>query len=493
MEQFGNFAIDCERKRKDYLEMVEKDQVTNSRDSYFFENEVDTFEDLVQIGEKLHEIFKNKSEVAPKFKHQGIPGELFWHCGEKFGNSKTEEEKERPLVNDKEPFVNFENVYFQCLDVLKENGFQVTKIKINPENFHNRNKSCLGHEGDVFEFKCSKNDYVFDVIFSDDCDCFPGILGMYNLVHVPSNKQIAGYACDLFCQNTSEFRKQVYCDLLNFGEETVLQKHYGFLYEIKNHLKCEMCDKGSLDKNSYYLDFYLKMKINDKTMRLIPIRCDGHFVLTLVPEKYSYQSWNNIEEIEFDTINDLGLFKFYEKNKFEIKVDDTFSFTKLDKMLENYAIYSQDKLGFFDPGTSRYLSKQFLHDIVLETNVKHHCNDHEDYLTDKIINTEIVFCPGEHQEGLYENMITNGKYLSDCYSFHFTYVTGNENAELKISGKYCDIVDVCRNYYKSKILAPFQFCEIGEPLVMTGNLVDLADHMVKFVKTFLKKDCENCE
>lgn len=298
MEQYRSFSNDCCR---------------------IFESDIESFEDLFKIGKRLNELCFYKSQVVQQSE-----------------NSETEN------GSYKEQFVHFVNAYYKCLNMLKENEFQVTKIKIDPAKFYNGEISGCGSETDVFEFKCSKNDYVFDVIFSDDCDCLPGILGMSDLVHVPSNKKIADYMCDLFCQNTSEFSKEIYLDLLNSNKETVLQKHYGFLYEIKDHLKCEIYDEGNLINNFDNLDFYLEININGEFMRLIPIKSGDHFVLMLVPDFFTIEAMDPSDniEIEIDNRTHLNWWMLCEKI-FQIKVDDDFSLAKLDKMLENYKLSKQ--------------------------------------------------------------------------------------------------------------------------------------------------------
>lgn len=128
---------------------------------------------------------------------------------------------------DDNPDENIKNEYYRCVNLIKKFKFEIYHIKKNILKFKNRTESSLCGDCDTFIFSCKYDKYVFDVIFYDDCDCYPGILYVKTIKDVTNNVEI-DINCDLYCNNTPHHILHKFISILN---GVSIDQYYEELYK----------------------------------------------------------------------------------------------------------------------------------------------------------------------------------------------------------------------------------------------------------------------
>lgn len=330
-ELFGDKTNDL----LDYLK--EEGMISNIEPNNIESNNIETFRTQHIENNHYEEAFsyyekefskgiKSKENIDPKLRHRMNisnkleftlnsyrDSELQWYDKEKY----LMELKEKSFYEkDTTPSQNLKKIYYHILDLIKYYDFNVYHIEKNIKNFRNRNASCICGGCDVFKYYCEKNNYRFILLFSDDCDCDPGILDIRDIIEISSNRKLIG-SCDLFCHNQSIIKKNNILMLFeceNF--EAYLYKRYDIIITIfeiinKKFNGCKLINK--INNNIHLVDHIVNYFL---------ILNNGDIIIS------PYEKFNNNEyclkiiekdelcfEVDINSLNILtGDYKYFDIN-----------------------------------------------------------------------------------------------------------------------------------------------------------------------------------
>jgi len=118
--------------------------------------------------------------------------------------------------------------YFDCIDIIRSCRFNIFCIEKTIGNYYNGTISRSFHNSDTFVFKCVKNNWTFDIIFSDDCEM--AAFDISNVVNL-SDKKKANIRCDLYY--TSDLQLcNFFCLLSSADFETYQKTRFGHIHML---------------------------------------------------------------------------------------------------------------------------------------------------------------------------------------------------------------------------------------------------------------------
>jgi len=172
---------------------------------------------------------------------------------------------------------NAKNEYYRALNMLLDYNFEIYYIEKKLGNFKNRRWSACISGTETFLFHCKKNNYIFMVVFVDDCDCEPGILAVSDVKHFPTNTNI-NIKCDLYGQSDSVIHIRDFLTLLECDNlDEYYNERFGALSKILEELGKRSYEtsmsKNKFDKvnlNTYSYDFFYTVKTQNGNCILIP-------------------------------------------------------------------------------------------------------------------------------------------------------------------------------------------------------------------------------
>jgi hypothetical protein len=486
-----------------------------------------TKDELYDFGKNLKQSYldvKPEDRKLDNFSGRGVPvglSEFVQRFGEpdihqktmkrarNFGRSK--HAKHDPK---KSPEDNYQEQYFKCLEIIQEHQFQVQSIVFSPSKYDNRGKSSLCDDACVFEFRCQKNHYKFILQFEDDCDCDPGIFGLFDLENTINGEKCAGYCCDLYCQNTNQTRTNAYLQLIESQDISELKNKLFQKYQkLAEIFDAELVDlePDRISKNDQNdLDFYLRLPNEKASLLLVPLPEKGDYVLYLSPANYQIKTFENSSSQSMPIQSMWEIYQYvvqltdhYQpQQEFPFKMiyssDDDVS--SLNKMIQHYQDFLTDNYGYPENGiffNRKQIQQTFKNVAAGQKSAKFYHN--EDLMSGRDIDTKVVFTRETNLDSLMPiSYHTELHYPLDQYSAHFLYQKGHSEMTCLISGRYQNADEIARQYYRNQKrdepnfdpLTNYQpkHCEIAPSLLLKGSFTDIIDKVHKlFIDLFPKK------
>ncbi len=468
-----------------------------------------------QINNKQHTKYYNLQKFA-SYKNEKMESYIrneWTTFGDMYKDIYDYENEVNKLEYSDIPEENLKMAYQMCLNKLKELNINILSTEFKPENFHNRNTSCLCGGCDIYTFKCSKNIYEFDVVYEDDCDCEPGILYVSNVKNMKTN-EVYEIDCDLFCQNTSETKLgNLMCLLDCENKEQYFEKRYGKYYRLKNILnenefECEFYvnnfnPKKKISVNDFKYNLILCVKTDEGRCQIIPHYSDkSDYILYIIPDK---EYINEKKNIFYDSTDDLidrdidvNTFNFYY-HCYSIKCDytDDKDANDLMKLIKSYIKFISGNFGYYEidkyynhTNLNQLVKKYFNADNDYDDNGKYTIELKYNYDPKSCDNIDVLINVSYYTMNdliFREQYYPEGKYPIDNYNIQIKYNSEKDknNCELSISGMWHDVnYDFKKKYYESDdIKLSEKSIEINnlETVVIKGNF----SMLYKIVDEFL--------
>ncbi len=486
-----------------------------------------TFEELNLFGENIDKEYSMipKEEIDNWSSSGGIPGGFCWmdygkyfddienhKKHEKHKNHKNEEhysEKRGKKLSEKhslnESSYNCKQQYYDCVEKIKSFNIDIYGVNKVLKNYKNRTvSSCCGGT-DSFYFYCRKNIYRFEIVFSDDCDCYPGLLYVKSIEDF-TTKVIIPVNCDLYCQNTGPHELENFLNLIDcISLEEYFHKRFGHylrlseLFEKNGFVVISQPNLPTATINKHDFNFNCEINNGKGSCLVIPYRKDYEGseyclyicpTLTQINEKNKTKSYYyKKEKIDVNTFNhDMREISY----KISYESDDDFpELVKcvnayIDKMSGNYGFYDMDEQVWKnDKNIQQYVNT--IKKFKLSTFVNNYTGPDFDVF--------IKFNPGEYGlwSALTNDHLTDMEYMYDFYGVRFWYdkKVNPEKCFVTIQGKYYDLTRVANDYYKNEKKFNMETYDLGikdisEKLTIEGTYDECFDKM-KYFMDFLYK------
>lgn len=327
---------------------------------------------------------------------------------------------------------NFKKQYYDCIDKLKEYGFVIYGVMIDSSKYENG--TTIMQSNVCFMFKCEKGVYRFDMDFSDDGECYPGIFNVKNLINKNTNEMIE-IKCDLYCQTTSEGQLREFLKLLEYND------YQSYITAVTSHL-IELC--SLLEKNGYIIE--QKKWINTNDFHKINYGEKIYIVVNKNSAKYilSLNRFNKDEKI-YIFKNE----KSNSQNGFCVKYDSSDKFDLLCKNINSYEKFLMGEYGYYDEISNSWKNEKNVIELFgLKSFVEEKINcDKEFCVTMKYVGgEENEICPYNFKDSSLDM-----KYLCDFYCVEF-WCDDNNLCHVTIGAKYVDLTELVKNSFNDNMV-----------------------------------------
>lgn len=364
--------------------------------------------------------------------------------------------------------VNCKNQYYNCIEKIKSFGISIYSVSKQLDKFYNGGVSCVMGGCDCFVFKCMKNNYKFTIIFDDDADCIPGILGVRNVVNINTNEKVKFY-CDLYCQNTGIDKLNQFFDIVNNNKENYNKTfdHYFKLPELlqKDGIVVNVVNNcgDDYDINSYTIKYYMKISWYDVELVLYPYRYGKNYSL-FVSTLQNFGKGDNA----------------YKINKIDTKYNSVDNYKLLLKNLGLYVSYINGNYGYFDD--DKYYNNV---DIQKNYDEKYKNLGHLIITTETNVFNEIQFdtliiC-NFGDKFIIDHKICNDDFNIDEYYVRFWCNSNDNKCFLLIKGAYCNYTQLYADYDKTNNENNIIINEICDDLMFEGSFGEMLDIMNVFL------------
>ena len=350
-----------------------------------------------------------------------------------------------------------QRLYYCCLDKILEHSIEICNVHLDLSQYV---KGGISQALPLFRFECKKGYYKFDLEFSQDVDCHPGILCPKNLKNILNDVDyptrgwdFPSYHCDFFCHNASEIDLSYFLKLLDSTNyDNFIETNYGHILVLPKLLE----DNGFKIKK-------VKNVIHTKSIQMVEYGGNSHFSI----EIEHYDNKNHIEKIYY-IIPDIS----HEELKYRLKItnleytgyrynnnDDKiyyieyYSIEDIKKLVHSinmFILYDSNKYGFMDKKYNYLLNDSHIKNVVDNIVNKKICSKEElsikkektivDLVSGPDFHTIICFTPRYRANISIKNKLDE-LYLYDSYSISFWYDKKKDpsNCYIKIKGGYYDV------------------------------------------------------
>lgn len=199
-------------------------------------------------------------------------------------------------------------IFNRTLSSMRGNGINVLYFcdrieSLNEENVDN----WFGGSGPVYYFICFKNGWYFKIGYNVNNDCDDGILSIQKFYDSVEGIVIDSY-CDLFMQNTSEFKTNTHLNMLNM--------RYSEYRSTWNYLN-DLSQKIHEDYDNFYVFVY-----------------DDH-EYTVLPKNYKIKMQNKQNE-------DMMIYISFKEYDFAVVLKDTYENYKGDNRMVSFGYTNYD-------------------------------------------------------------------------------------------------------------------------------------------------------
>ena len=527
MESFIENARNFKQGRDAYMEKyngikeLKKQELQKAKDlqknKVYSENPL-TLEELHLFGENIDKEYSmiSKNEIDNWPSSGGIPGVFCWIEYDKYFDDienhikeKDNDEKRNRKLSEKhslnEPSYNCKQQYYDCVGKIKSFNIDIYGVDKVLKNYKNRNGSCCGGELDCFHFYCRKNIYRFEIVFSDDCDCYPGLLYVKSIEDF-TTKVIIPINCDLYCQNTGAHELENFLSIINCTSlEEYFDKKFGHylrlseLFEKNGFTVISQTAPPVMTINKYDFNFYCEINNGKGSCLVIPYRKEhtgSEYCLFICPtlaqinEKNKTKSYYyKKEKIDVNTFNHDMLEISY---KLDYKSDD--DFVELVKCVNAYIDKQNGNYGFYDLTDQVWKNNKNIQQYV-NTLKKFKLSSFVNNYTGPDFDVFVTFNPCENKlwSALSNDHLTDMDHVYDFYGVTFWYdkKVNPEKCFLTIQGKYYDLTRVANDYYKNEKEFNMKTYDLGmkdiaDKLTIEGTYDECFDKMKYFMDSLYK-------
>jgi len=507
-KQYSDFAEDCLMKREAYSKKYEenrkqlqeiekqKNQPDIPNDD-LFNNIPLSNDDLKSLGDTAAEEYLVIKDT--KRKHatsgMGIQSDLYSFNPWKYMYPPTEEKQKEKKIDygfdKKTPELNYQKTYFLCVDKIISFNINIYEVKKIPTDYWNRGHSACMGGWDTFKFYCGKNNYRFVVIFTDDCDCDPGMLIVKEVTDIVNQIKIKSH-CDLFCQNTKENALKNFLVLLesdNFDD--FVAKRYGHFFELPKLLEAsglivsytgELSLNNNTKLNDYEYTFVVTVETNKGTLSISPATVwdeeDHKLVLHPTLDEINKER----KDFQWERI-DHHVISFSKKPSWNFNYKSDKDFPELLRCINKYQDYRNGNYGYFD---ETYLNEEFIKTYLADFKNASMTFSEYKYNTPEI-DCNIQLNNTDVWQALYKDRIQSECFPHDLYWMNLKYNSETDSkCHLVIKGKVYDVIKLGNDYYKDKkVFDPKKYqldiVDIFDDINFSGSLAECCQVIKEFL------------
>lgn len=261
-----------------------------------------------------------------------------------------------PVPNNKGD--NCQRIYFDCVDKIRNHGFDTYAITKNIKMFSQRVTGCL-RDTTVYRFECQKNNYKFVICYLNDNDYQQNPLLISGLTYVPTNTK-----CDLYC-DLLEANKEYPCtdmiNLLNTYPDQYISTYFGHFIRIPQ-LLTKRIDNLQIELPTNTDSLFTNPRVryanhNDMFWAII-----GGVKISCTIEYKSYNCADNDNDMSTDAPKYVIVLKYFDKpkqygcaaNTMHVPYDSDSDIDTLCDSMLSFCYSVTKEYGFQYPGLSTY-------------------------------------------------------------------------------------------------------------------------------------------
>lgn len=359
------------------------------------------------------------------------------------------------------PPQNYRASYLLCIDILSSHGIQIIEMARDASRFTNFTWSTCGISNPhSFVFKCQKNNYSFTIKYDDDCDCYPGLFCVYDLVQISPYQKIIVHDVRLTkYSNKMSVSVKDFITLLNSENyETYVQNRFGHFLRLPNLLKSAnieiMSPPNLIIPNHLHINtsfdytYVIVIKLHDIIFDMI-LNDDfnGNYCLFLgesleqklkVVQKENY-SYVKISSHDYNTFH-------HNKNRMKVKYQSDDDFKNLLNHFDKYCKWKSGQYGFYE--CDKYFNDKNIpkfKNLYFES-IK---STHKNFIKYQF-NLFCTFDIIPRMPNVYtDHYLKDLEYPLDFYGITFYYdsVIDANNCVLTIESKMIDATPLVTNFY----------------------------------------------
>ena len=323
--------------------------------------------------------------------------------------------------------------YIQSTHTINSLNFDVYGVEIDITQFKNRTVSCLIAECSPFVFHCGKNIYRFDVVYSDDCDCFPGILSVHNIYNTVTKEKVDFY-CDLYSQNTSKTKFNNFLMLLKTQSlDEYFSERYGWFLKLSEQLSLDFNVLGENYEKS-------KVNISHNTFIMIEGRYNDKIVL-FIDENTQCDDYNLYI---VDASHWEEKYSQRDRMKYSLEHPSDTPYEVLKDCINEFSRRNSGQYGYYNEKQCYQNEKVFLdylkNDNIRDTVIKDH------YYKGPEFDVVMLYIPKyERDDALCHEHLKDMCFPLDVYYIRIT--ASISEVKFCISAKLHDLTKFANDYY----------------------------------------------
>jgi hypothetical protein len=521
MESFFENATKFKQIRDKYeanhksIQEIKQQEAQKKKDSK--ENiygKIMTYDELITLSENIDSEYNAipKSEILD-WDDRGVPCVFYGYDfnkvfeGTEHHKSKIHTEEKIPEQSSDNPGENCKTQYLNCVEKIKNLQIDIHFVEKNLKGFKNRQvSSCCGGTN-VFHFYCAKNNYRFEIVFDDDCDCYPGLLYVSSVENIDTG-ETHKVGCDLYCNNTNP---SVLDNFLNLIESRTIDEFFNKKYAHYFELPGLLTNKGfkvidNMDKtpvlkiNDYDFKFYIEVKDNKGSCLLIP-HSDSYkssdcclFVchtLDQINEKDQDKdrSWSYTKK----SIDSFVFNHNMMENAYKFNYKDNNQIEELSICIRSFIDHTNGEYGYYDSDLGEFVNDNKIveyckryNKLSLHTYIDNYNGPNFDVLI--TCNLEDRF----NYALMYDHL--DMEYISDLYAIRMWYdkKIDAENCYLTIQGKCYNSTDLANAYYhntenfKLESFIENNVKKISDMVTIKGSYSECFEALQNFIDNIMK-------
>ena len=467
------------QKHDELLEQRKADKASRIKEIMTVKSDTGlTKDELIAISESLEaEYEKNHVGFIWDEEHPGVPSAITIPIerivnesfdlanGEKYGNGYSEDTWDKDMTpKGTTAAQNYRAAYLLCIDILNSHGVQVTEVMRDPTKFENFRRSTCAENGNSFMFKCRKNNYTFNAEYDDDCDCYPGIFRVKDIIQISPEIKIG--SGDLRLEKHSDkmpVENKNFVTLLNSPNyDTYVQTRFGHLLRLPGLLRSKgievVYSEPLISPNHHHLNdhfnytYVLTIKTSNDEFDIV--LNDGHD-----GEYYLYFNETLHQQNEINKQND-GKY-YYEKKKYDwnvfhhakqihrmkVKYQSDDDFNNLLNCINIYHNWKTGAYGYWE--NDQFYNEKHI-TAFQNFSLKGADSTHENFY--KYEFNVYGQSYGDHSWPVvyHKYHVEDAEYPMDDYGITFYYDSADDpdNCVVTIEGKWYDATPISNKYYQ---------------------------------------------
>ena len=351
---------------------------------------------------------------------------------------------------------NCQDRFFDCITKIKSLGIHIYRVDKYLKNFKNGNQSSCGGGCEPFIFHCGKNQYQFNIEYSDDCDSHIGLLLVEYAIDINTSIKYNVYA-DLFNANTNEINSLNFLAFIDSPSYDVFYQirygHFTRLPELfeKNNISCKFIGKHkknivTVDYNDFEFAYQVDLAKGSVSLIVRNNNKDNEYnvyintSLDKINEYYS-KKYNH-------TIMGITIFNLYHDDfkTWNLKYQSDDDFPKLLDSINNYLDYTAGNYGYLNTDR-QYQNEKIIEQYLNKISTKYQSTSNK-YIG-SYFDVQSIILGSNSQYPFYPNHLVDVEYLCDQYMVRMWYDEGTNKDQcgFSIQGFYVDLTERSNEYY----------------------------------------------